>query len=152
MAEQVFIDIAGIRNALGKRLYDLLGVDDGAFIDDNPILNDAIESTNSFINDHLRKRYALPLIRIPSSLTDAGYAICGHKIIQRTRPDIASDREREIFQDGIDYLDKVSKGIIELQAPPENQFERLGESVAVGIGSSQPASSAATSQSWFRDW
>lgn len=153
MAEQSFVTVAGIRDAMGKRLYDLLGVDDGALIDDNAVLIDAIAATNDLIKDHLRKRYALPLLEIPRSLTDAGYAVCGYKIIQRSRPDIASDRERDTYDDAMAYLDKIAKGTIELQSPPENQFDLLGTAQAVSIGSSQTADSGGTpTRSWFANW
>jgi phage gp36-like protein len=76
------------------------------------VLNQALEDADAMINTYLAKRYDLPLASIPAVLPRHAAVIAYYDLHRGHHP----EEVRTNYEDTLSFLDKVSRGLVVLDA------------------------------------
>jgi phage gp36-like protein len=116
----IFTTVEKVLIAFGEnQVRAILDVEEGADLNTNQTLRDAIDRANALAASYLRRSVPLPLPGDPTS-RDFFPDLCGHVAnlvrwyILEPRPDIPAETDRMRQKDAIQFLEDVASGKVRL--------------------------------------
>lgn len=146
-----YATVSDVVALVGNQVYALLEVEDGADVAANAKLLKAIAVADATIDDHLRSRYALPLVSTHETLTAIAADLVRYRLAS-SRHDVEMQADIDAYDRAIRQLRDIRDGKTILEFPAPNVRHDLASPGVVQIGENATGSGSLATEHWLRNY